>query len=178
MLGGRDPLATTLLDSCAVDEISNTGAIFSTGPEEVRCTFDYAAVVGLSAQTDADAVRLTQEMVGTLCEVPAAAARIERTHCSGGFRYGLFDVDAADTADLLGYRLGGAGSHVVAGGEPFDGAALIDRARDEDAGYLVYLESGTEYFSAPLDEPERAPEPAREPTCQEHSGYPSTCPGG
>ncbi|MCZ2858673.1 hypothetical protein [Blastococcus sp. VKM Ac-2987] len=178
VLGGRDPLATTFLDSCAVDEISNTGAIFSTGPEEVRCTFDYAAVVGLPAETEADAVRLTQEMVGALCEVPAAASRIERTHCSGGFRYGLFDVDATDTARLLGYRLGGAGSHVVAGGGQFDGAALTDRARGDEVGYLLYLESGTEYFSAPLDEPEQAPEPAREPTCQERSGYPSTCPGG
>jgi hypothetical protein len=99
-----------------------------------------------------------------------------RQSCVGGL---WFAVVAADSSgEVLSAPLGGAGQNIVSAGEPFDGEALVERARQEDAGYLLWLESMNGYLEEPLDQDEPEREPARVPTCQEHSGYPNTCPGG
>ena len=133
-------------------------------------------MVLLPASTEAEAAELAQEMLGNRCEVPATAARVERMGCSGGLWYAVVDADSS--GEVLSAGLGGAGGNTVSAGEPFDGKALVEQARQEDAGYLLWLESMNGYLTEPLDEAEPAPEPERERTCQEHSGYPNTCPGG
>lgn len=176
VLGERGPLATTYEDACAVEEIANDGDSWTTGPQQVRCTYTGAVVALLPASTDAEAASVAQQMLGSRCEVPARAAQVERLSCAGGLWFAIVDADT--TGEVLAAPLSGAGGHVVSAGDPLDGARLVERARQEDAGYLLWLQSMNGYLEEPLDrdEPERRPE--RVPTCQEHSGYPNTCPGG
>jgi hypothetical protein len=114
-------------------------------------------------------------MLGDRCDVPAAPVAVERMNC-GQLWFAV--VSAAGSGEVLEGGLFGASGTMVSAGEPFDSGELTDRARQKGAGYVLLLESGTNYLTEPLDrqEPERAPE--RERTCQEHSGEPSTCPGG
>jgi hypothetical protein len=175
VLGSREPVATTYKDACAVEEINPDADYWTTGPQQLRCTYTAAAVALLPASTEADAVQLTQELFGDRCEVPARAARVERVPCAGGLWFAVVDADS--TGEVLGAPLGGAGGHVVSAGEPLDGARLVARARREQAGYLLWIQSMNGYLTEPLDPEEPAPQRERVHTCQEHSGDGNSCPG-
>jgi len=176
VLGDREPVATTHEDTCVVEEISNDADFWTTGPQQLRCTYTGAVVALLPVSTEAEAAALAQRMLGDRCEVPATAARVERTGCAGGLWYAVVAADSS--GEVLSAGLGGAGGTTVSAGEPFDGGELVRRAREVGAEYLLWLESMNGYLEAPLDQDEPDPEPERVLTCQEHSGYPNTCPGG
>ena len=158
-----------------MEEISNDGDYWTTGPQHLRCTYDAGAVVLLPVPTEAEAAQLAQRMLGDKCEVPATPVAVERMNCAGGLWFAVVDADSS--GEVLAGGLGGAGGTTVSAGDPFDGGELVRRARRRTPGTCCSWTRGRRSLAEPLDE-EPAPEPERVPTCQERSGYPNTCPGG
>jgi hypothetical protein len=178
LLGDREPLATSVEDSCAVEDEENNESWSFSEPQIVRCTYASAVVVPLAAAADEEAVRLTQDLLGDRCTVsPHAAAVGGQIPCAGALWYGLFAVDAPGTATELSVRPHGAGGHLLRGGSAFDGAGLVERAGEAGIGYLLLLQTGTEYLDVDVDPETPAPAVRTDRPCQEHSGGDNRCPG-
>jgi hypothetical protein len=175
VLGDREPVATTYEDACAVEEITDNPEDWTTGPQQLRCTYTGAVVALLPASTDAEAVGLAQEMLGERCEVPGRAVLVGRMGCVGGLWIAVVDADSPD--EVISGGLNGANGHIVSAGDPFDGAQLTERARQEGAGFMLWMESMNGYLEEPIDPEKPAPQPERVRTCQEHSGDGNDCPG-
>jgi hypothetical protein len=178
LLGDREPLASGVEDSCAVEDKENNESWSFSEPQIVRCTYASAVVVPVAATADEEASRLAQDLLGERCTVsPRAAAVGGQLPCAGALWYGLFAVDAPGTATELSVRPHGAGRHVLRGGKEFDGAGLVERAREDGIGYLLLLQTGTAYLNEDVDPETPAPAVRTDRPCQEHSGGDDRCPG-